>query len=164
MKHYLDNLMHIPGVRAAGFVSPDGFSLVWAMRESNPGEDALDTEALSALACSWQTELSRSAAPLSWSAPKRAVLRATRGTLILACAPQLILVVVLEGGTSHEELRLPMESSLARVARHLKHIGHGDSHEHGAPLPRQQGPSTGGLLGNPAAQVRQVNQSAPSGE
>lgn len=169
MKHYLDHLLHTPGVRAAGFVAPDGVSLAWSERAPRAGEERLDIDGLGALASSWHAEISRSAAPLSWSAPVRAVLRASRGTLILAQAPQLLLVVLLDGGMSHEDLRLPMDAAIARLTRHLKNIEQGQSRENGALLPHKSNTPTPTALSAPLAleittEERKASQSASSGE
>lgn len=144
MKNVLDPLARIPGVRLAALVSPDGVPI--DVRSSTPmknagaaprrdGKDAKpaesrdandlgaeDLNALSALASSWISEVSRAVAPLSWDVPKRLVLQAARGTLVVVQAPRALLLVVLEGGTSPEELRLPMGVAIARMERHLRAI------------------------------------------
>ncbi len=169
MKHYLDSLLHTPGVRAAGFVAADGLGIAWSERAARSGEEPLDTEGLAALAGSWLAELTRCGAPLGWSAPQRCVLRATRGTLILAQGPQVVLVVLLDGGMSHEDLRLPMESALARLQRHLRNLGSGEAREQGAPLPHRTNTPLSPALRAPtnaelASEERKAGQTAPSGE
>ena len=65
-------------------------------------------------------ELLRATAPLAWDAPRHLVLRAVRGTLVAMQAPGALLVVVLESGSSAEELRMPMEAAVGRMLRHLR--------------------------------------------
>lgn len=144
MKNVLDPLARIPGVRLAALVSPDGVPI--DVRSSAPMKNAggghsgakkpekdqdaksaadlgaEDLNALSALASSWIAEVSRAVAPLSWDVPKRLVLQAARGTLVVVQAPRALLLVVLEGGTSADELRLPMGVAIARMERHLRAI------------------------------------------
>ena len=159
MKHILEPLSHIPGVRVLAMVTPDGvpitvqcsqpdrrkapraktdaggaenrrgMELGGSAPEASPsaGERSLesseDMEALAALATAWIGEINRAVAPLSWDAPRRLVLRAARGTLILQQAPGALLLAVLDGGLSAEDLRLPMDGAIARMQRHLKSLG-----------------------------------------
>jgi predicted regulator of Ras-like GTPase activity (Roadblock/LC7/MglB family) len=144
MKNVLDPLARIPGVRLAALVSPDGVPI--DVRSSAPMKNAggaarrddkdpksagdrdasevgaEDLNALSALASSWIAEVSRAVAPLSWDVPKRLVLQAARGTLVVVQAPRALLLVVLDSGTSPDELRLPMGVAIARMERHLRAI------------------------------------------
>lgn len=136
MKNVLDPLARIPGVRLAALVSPDGVPIdvrtSHAPKASKPADAGEkhgasdfgpeDLNALSALSSSWIAEVSRAVAPMSWTVPKRLVLRAARGTLIVVQAPRALLLVVLEGGLGPEELRLPMGVAIARMERHLRAI------------------------------------------
>lgn len=140
MKQFLETLARIPGVRIAALATPDGVP-IWHLSHSGstrqapasaPGAqpqrgegeagNGPDVHALAALATSWVAEVARSTSPLSWEAPGRLVLRAARGTLIVQDAPGAILVVLLEGGVRPEDLRLPMDSVVARMQRHLRSI------------------------------------------
>ena len=123
----LEPLVKIPGVRVALLVGTDGVPVV--ARSKNPngngnqGEvDGIDsnTDALAALASGWLGEMSRAVAPLSWTAPTRVVLWASRGTLIMSLAPGAVLLVVLDRGIRSEDLRLPMGSAAARIQRLLR--------------------------------------------
>lgn len=130
MKHLLEPLARVPGVRCALLVTPDGVPIsIHAERakrtaEESEGPDAAeDVSALAALATGWTNEVQRATAPLSWGAPQRLVLRAARGTLCIVEAPGALLVVVLESGALPEDLRLPMDATVGRLERHLRSIG-----------------------------------------
>ena len=138
MKQILEPLARIPGVRSAALITPDGVPICTHHAHSKPAtgearkqdaheaseveeaDAADDGEALAALAASWVSDVARAAAPLSWPEPMRLCLRAARGTLVIVQAPGALLLVVLEGGTSSEELRLPMEIVVSRLQRHLR--------------------------------------------
>ena len=128
MKHILDPLAGVPGVRRAMLFSPDGVPIVsTSLRRSGAGDEqardwvdsAEDSNAFTALAAGWLTEIRRSVDPISWDAPQRVVLEASRGTLILLLTERAILSVELDRGMAPEELRLPMEASVARLHRIL---------------------------------------------
>ena len=164
MKHVLEPLAHLPGVRIAALVTPDGVPMCAqnpARPRSSQGDDELgeqDVSALAALATGWLGEISRAVAPLSWDVPHRLVLRAARGTLVVVQAPGALLLAVLEGGMQPEELRLPMESAIARMQRHVRGIERRgaaprDGAEPPGVLPRREGRGAGG------PEVPQVPQS-----
>ncbi len=141
MKQFLETLARIPGVRMTALATPDGVP-IWHLavnsetrapqpqQPDSEGEDSqvtqaaqgVDVHALSALATNWVVEVGRCCAPLSWDTPRRFVLRAARGTLLVQEAPGAVLVVLLEGGVRPEDLRLPMDSVIARLQRHLRSI------------------------------------------
>jgi predicted regulator of Ras-like GTPase activity (Roadblock/LC7/MglB family) len=168
MKQLLDPLLHVPGVRAAGFIGRDGLSVAWTARPSDTNELTQDLEGLGALASGWIAELTRSSAPLSWDAPVRAVLRAARGTLIVQEAPRLYLVVLIDGGASAEDLRLPMEACTARLARHMKSLDGGELRDLAPALPRQPNasipPAAPLLEGSEPAHLRMAADPAQRGE
>ncbi len=169
MRNILDPLAHIPGVRVAAIISPDGVPIDVRANEPMRGTDsgsnesaknaararenarhaaqddgesaqsklaadeslaehaalefgAEDINALAALTSSWISEISRAVAPLSWDVPKRLVLGASRGTLVVVQVPRALLVVVIEAGVRPEELRLPMGVAIARMERHLRAV------------------------------------------
>ena len=137
MKEVLDPLARIPGVRVAMLTSDDGVPI--AVRGKVPssdeaadtpafGDSAEDLNALAGLAAGWMNELSRAVAPLSWNAPRRIILNATRGTMILLHGPGAVLLVLLQCGMRPEELRLPMEAATNRMQRMLRSMG-GGGHE-----------------------------------
>jgi len=135
VKQFLETLARIPGVRMTALATSDGVP-IWHLscaeesRSQQPaaaageseGAQGLDVSALTALATSWVGEIGRCCAPLSWDTPRRLVLRAARGTLLVQEAPGAVLVVLLEGGVRPEDLRLPMDSVVARLQRHLRSI------------------------------------------
>jgi len=135
VKQFLETLARIPGVRMSALATPDGVPIwhmssaaemraaqVAAQEADSESGQSLDVHALSALATNWMGEIGRCCAPLSWDTPRRFVLRAARGTLLVQEAPGAVLVVLLEGGVRPEDLRLPMDSVVARVQRHLRSI------------------------------------------
>jgi predicted regulator of Ras-like GTPase activity (Roadblock/LC7/MglB family) len=135
VKQFLETLARIPGVRMTALATSDGvpiwhLSLADETRIAQPktsvsdseNPQGLDVAAISALATSWLGEVGRCCAPLSWDTPRRLVLRAARGTLLVQEAPGAVLVVLLEGGVRPEDLRLPMDSVVARLQRHLRSI------------------------------------------
>ena len=133
MKHVLDPLIRVAGVRIAALITSDGVPITVhqaprrrrdEQSDAAPGmaAGADDVSELAGLATSWIGEVSRAVAPLSWDAPKELVLRAARGTLIVKQAPRALLLVVVDGGLKAEELRLPMQVAVARMERHLRDI------------------------------------------
>jgi len=122
VKHILEPLARIPGVRTAALITNDGVPITVQGRAApRGGGEAGELDALAALAAGWVGEINRATAPLAWDAPRHLVLRAVRGTLVAMQAPGALLVVVLESGASAEELRLPMEAAVGRMLRHLRH-------------------------------------------
>jgi predicted regulator of Ras-like GTPase activity (Roadblock/LC7/MglB family) len=147
MNEYLEPLSFVPGVRLAALITLDGvpISLVKsaAAKAAASTDRALpdraeDFAAYAGLAVGWLGQVARATDPLTWNRPRRAVLRGTRGTLVMSRADNVILMVVTEQGVSAEDLRLPMESTLARMQRHL----------HGSRTPRN-GPQVESPLPEP---------------
>ncbi|MCY2961602.1 MAG: roadblock/LC7 domain-containing protein [Planctomycetota bacterium] len=121
MKHILEPLARIAGVRTAALITNDGVPITVQGRAApRGGGEVGELDALAALAAGWVGEVNRATAPLAWDAPRHLVLRAARGTLVAMQAPGALLVVVLESGSSAEELRLPMEATVGRMMRHLR--------------------------------------------
>ncbi len=138
MREILDPLSHIPGVRLAALISPDGVPIAMAQKDRVQAPEAAGTidhdeelQGYTALAAGWMAEVTRSALHLSWDAPVRAVLRATQGTLVLQRAQDAIVLAVLECGVPYEELRVPIEGAIARMHRMLR-----------APLPSAGAPQS----------------------
>jgi predicted regulator of Ras-like GTPase activity (Roadblock/LC7/MglB family) len=139
VKQLIEPLTRIPGVRTAALLSKDGVLIAMhrspdslmrnPQRQDITGDDAvvgdasIDPNALAGLATGWISEITRAVSPLSWQTPARIVLRAARGTMIIADAPGAVLCIVLESGMHPEELRLPMEVTVARMQRHLRDMG-----------------------------------------
>ncbi len=124
MKHILEPLARIAGVRTVALITNDGVPItVHGRAAPRGGGEAGELDALAALAAGWIGEVNRATAPLSWDAPRHLVLRAVRGTLVAMQAPGALLVVVLESGASAEQLRLPMEAAVGRMLRHVRQLG-----------------------------------------
>jgi predicted regulator of Ras-like GTPase activity (Roadblock/LC7/MglB family) len=123
VKHVLDPLKHIPGVRRAMLFSHDGVPIVHFTNEEQGDVDrrlvdtVADVSAFAGMASVLLSETRRSIDPMSWGSPTRLVLAATRGTVILLTTERLNISVELSRGMSPEELRLPMESVVARIDR-----------------------------------------------
>ena len=121
----LEPLIRIPGVRIALLVGADGVPVVARNKEAREQDSeglSENTDALAALASGWLGEVTRAVAPLSWSAPTRVVLWASRGTMIMCAAPGAVLMVVLDRGARPEDLRLPMGAAAARIHRVLRNM------------------------------------------
>lgn len=136
MKDVLEPLALIPGVRLAGLISSDGVPIAVidgvGRRNETPTEreasdDFDDLHAFAGIAAGWLGDVARSVGQLAWAPPRRLVLRATRGALILQHGPGAVVLVVLEQGVAAEELRVPMEGAIARIQRLLRTMG--DTHE-----------------------------------
>lgn len=125
MKRVLDPLAQVPGVRRAMLISRDGVPITYLTNADELGrvdprpwaDSSEDVSAFAGMAASLLAEVERSVDPLSWNAPQRIVMRAARGTLILLRTERATLTVELVRGMAPEELRLPMESVVARLNR-----------------------------------------------
>ena len=149
MIHVIEPLAKVPGVRVAMLVTNDGVPVtVRGKRASTDPDDRSayeeDAESLAGLATNWFHELTRSGGLLSWNPPRRAVLHASRGTIVLLSAPAGTLLVLIDRGTSDEDLRLPMDGAVARMQRVLRSLGSeqaepvGQREDLPAPLPQRQ--------------------------
>lgn len=129
MKEVLDPLIRIPGVRFAAVISSDGVPVALLEGRGTSGQDtdfvaaAGDQEAFAGLCAGWLAELKHIVAPLSWESPRRVVMRASRGAIVIHEGPGAILLVVLEHGAVPEELRVPMEGAASRMQRLLRQLG-----------------------------------------
>jgi predicted regulator of Ras-like GTPase activity (Roadblock/LC7/MglB family) len=122
LKHLLEPLACIPGVRTVALITPDGVPMCVHSAHGNNVPDSEEIHALSGLATGWIGEISRAVAPLSWDVPQRLVLQAARGTLVIHQAPGSLLLIVLEGGLQAEDLRLPMDVAVQRIQRHVRGV------------------------------------------
>ena len=150
MIEVLEPLTQQPGVLLAALVSSDGVPVAApgsrGMRKGSAEHASFgDPEALAALSAGWLDQLTTSVGLLSCNSPRRVVLRAARGTLLLLRTSGAVLLVVLEAGLGPDELWLPMEGVVARIQRLLR--GMGDNHAQGlghpqppGPLPRREDP------------------------
>ena len=124
MKRVLEPLTRIPGISLACVISKDGVLVAsYSGDETSDGACTDDVNSFAALAAGWLGEMHRAVGPLAWDVPRRVVLRATRGALVLHQGPGSMLVVVLEHGTSPEDVRVPMEGAVARMHRLLRGLG-----------------------------------------
>lgn len=119
---------------------------------------AEDINALAALTSSWISEISRGVAPLSWEVPRRLVLGAARGTLVVVQVPRALLVCVIEAGVRPEEVRLPMGVAIARMERHLRAVELKSGNGKLRPSPAAQAPKAG----EPSSIVPSQNNAKPS--
>jgi predicted regulator of Ras-like GTPase activity (Roadblock/LC7/MglB family) len=110
---FLESLSRLPGVEFVLLISHDGVPIAHARGTSESSHE----ESLAALAASWLNDLGHAVAPLGWHAPERACLRGARGTLVLRRSESACLVVCLGRETSPEDVRLPMDGTLARIER-----------------------------------------------
>ena len=138
----LEKLTRQPGIDLAMLVTPDGVPIVVAGKQGADDEVESDDDAsrevtclgrddaLAALAVGWSNELKLATAPLSWEQPARIVMRCARGSLVMSRTRGAILLVVLERGVAPEDVRLPMEGTVARIERSLRSDKkHSDSRE-----------------------------------
>jgi predicted regulator of Ras-like GTPase activity (Roadblock/LC7/MglB family) len=110
---FLESLSRLPGVEFVLLISHDGVPIAHARGCS---ESAYE-ESLAALTSQWLNDLRHHVAPLGWHAPERAFLRGARGTLVLRGSESACLVVVLGREAAPEDVRLSMDSVLARIER-----------------------------------------------
>ena len=131
MKEVLEPLSLLPGVRVVALVTHDGVPVAIPGSDLGPGEMQVDEaavayndgDALSALSVGLLDELARGMGLIAGASPRRVVLKAARGTLIMLPSPAAVLLVVLKAGLNPEELRLPMEGAAARIHRKLRGMG-----------------------------------------
>ena len=167
MIEIIEPLARVPGVRMAALVTEDGVPVAVPGRHAAEAGlsagAALDENALAALSAGWLAELTRAVGGLSWGSPRRVVLRAARGTLLILRASGAVLLVVLEGGLGPEELWLPMEGVAARIRRVVRGIKNAREWEptDGPPPALPSGASSGGAAPeSPARTARDPEQAA----
>jgi predicted regulator of Ras-like GTPase activity (Roadblock/LC7/MglB family) len=163
----LDPLARTPGVRWVGLVTQDGVPIAvpgCARESGEAGSDELEPEAVAALATAWMDDSTRSLATLSWDAPRRVVLRAARGTLVMLATRGAVLLAVLDSGVGPEELRLPMDGVVARIQRTLRGMGRETAPAASAPPAERTPPALPGgapVRPNPAAESRAMTHDEP---
>lgn len=123
MIEILEPLAKVPGVRVVGLVTVDGVPIAVPGLAHDGGQKGHDVEALAAIATAWMDEVSRTVGSLSWDVPRRLVLRAARGTLVLLGTKGAVLIALLDSGVGPEELRLAMDGAVTRIQRTLKGMG-----------------------------------------
>lgn len=110
---FLESLSRLPGVEFVLLISHDGVPIAHAQGTSESAQE----ESLAALAASWLNDIGQAVAPLGWHTPERACLRGARGTLVLRRSESACLVVLLGRESAPEDVRLPMDGTLARIER-----------------------------------------------
>ena len=137
----LQTLADLPGVRLVMLTSPDGVPIATPGGPDGASSAGLGSEeALAALTAVWFSDVSRHAGQLSWNAPRRAVLKAARGTLVLQRMHNSVLLVLLARGTKPEDVRLAMDGTSARIDRSVRGMGRDTTP---APSANSSGPNAG---------------------
>ena len=81
------------------------------------GHDLGREDAIAAVATGWMHEIRSAVGQASWHEPQRIVLRGLRGTLVMQRARGAVLLLLLSRGLAPEEVRLPMDATVARLNR-----------------------------------------------
>jgi predicted regulator of Ras-like GTPase activity (Roadblock/LC7/MglB family) len=146
VNHALEMLAELPAVRHVMLITEDGVPIATSRTPASaaPPEnetvveieeesEALNTpslgteDALAGLAIGLLGELGSAIGPLSWDAPRRLVLRAARGTLVMQSMKGAVLLVLLGRGLGAEEVRLSMDGTIARIERSLRSMESADA-------------------------------------
>lgn len=141
-----------PGVRLAAVISGDGVPVCVLERSSSGTSEfvdcttssqpslegqRIDPASLVALAASWVDDLMRAGGQIAWEVPKRFVLVASQGTLVVQQGPNAHVMVVLESTVAPEDFVLPLEAAVERLHRLLRDLGRFDPDQSAPALPRQ---------------------------
>ena len=122
----LQPLTELPGVQLVMFVSEDGVPIAIPGRAAVAASAPLVVEgskergredAIAAVATGWLREIREALGQASLREPQRVVLRGTRGTLVMQRARGAVLLLLLVRGLAPEEVRLPMDATVARLTR-----------------------------------------------
>lgn len=117
MKAVVESLRRIGGVRMAALVMKDGVPVV-----CEGGDPALSPEALGALAAALMSDMERASASMSLPAPRRAVLRASRGSAVVQSFEHGMLVALLDAGAPLEQLCPALDAAVARLSRRAPRV------------------------------------------
>jgi len=143
-----------PGVRLAAVISGDGVPVCVLERSSSGKSDfvdcttssqptlegqRIDPASLVALAASWVDDLMRAGGQIAWEIPKRFVLAASQGTLVVQQGPNAHVMIVLETTVAPEDFVLPLEAAVERLHRLLRDLGRFDPDQNAPALPRSTG-------------------------
>ena len=112
MKAVLDALRNIGGVRMAALVMKDGVPVV-----CSGADPALEADALGALAAGYLRELEQAATALSLPTPRRALVRATRGSVYVHNLEAGLLVVLVDSGAPLEQVGPALDAAVTRLTR-----------------------------------------------
>jgi predicted regulator of Ras-like GTPase activity (Roadblock/LC7/MglB family) len=116
-----DQLRDVPGVVNVLLVTRDGVTIS-ALSQRSADEQKRD-DALAAQATTWLDELAEACGLVSAAEPRRVVLSAQRGTLVLQRAASAVMIVELARGLDPESVRLTMDGSAGRIERALRSMG-----------------------------------------
>ena len=156
MQGILHELTQLPGVRLAAIISSDGVPLCVLERSGAAGADFIDCTSsgkislhgqriepasLVALAVSWVDDVMRAGGQITWEVPKRFVLAASQGVLVVHPGPNAHVMAVLEPGTSIGLVALPLDVAVERLQKLLRDLGRFDPDQTAAALPRYETPS-----------------------
>ncbi|QDV07783.1 hypothetical protein Poly30_33160 [Planctomycetes bacterium Poly30] len=157
MHDILQPLTVQPGVKQAAVISADGVPVCVLERSSmangqfvdctNSSQASLegqriDPASLVALAASWVDDVMRAGGQIAWELPKRFVLAASQGTLLVQQGPNAHVMVVIEPDCDTGAFSLPLEAAVERLHRLLRDLGRFDPDQNAAALPRPV-PGTG---------------------
>ena len=133
----LQPLTQLPGVQMVMFVTEDGVPIAVpgnACEEDgglgfvgDDGQNLGREDAIAAVATGWMREIQQGVGQASWHEPDRIVLRGVRGTLVMQRARGAVLLLLLSRGLAPEEVRLPMDATVARLNRNSGSGGRGSS-------------------------------------
>lgn len=153
MHDVLQPLTQQPGVKQAAVISSDGVPVcVLERASSKSGEfvdctnssqtslegQRIDPASLVALAASWVDDVMRAGGQIAWELPKRFVLCASQGTLVVQQGPNAHVMVVIDPSMSAEAFAFPLEAAVERLHRLLRDLGRFDPEQNAAALPRPQ--------------------------
>lgn len=152
----LQPLTELAGVQLVMFVSEDGVPIAVPGNRSDQGpgapgpldatgpggivDDSKDlgrVDAIAAVATGWMREIRDGLGQASLREPQRIVLRGARGALVMQRARGAVLLLLLSRGLTPEDVRLPMDATVARLNR--KQRAGGES-THSASLFETPGP------------------------
>ncbi len=186
MHDILQPLTVQPGVKQAAVISADGVPVCVLERSSmangqfvdctNSSQASLegqriDPASLVALAASWVDDVMRAGGQIAWELPKRFVLAASQGTLLVQQGPNAHVMVVIEPDCDTSAFSLPLEAAAERLHRLLRDLGRFDPDQNAAALPSaapeappMAAPSIDAYAaGSSPASVMQPDQAQPGG-
>ncbi len=150
MQEILRPLTLQPGVRLAAVISEDGVPVcvlerspldggqfVDCTNSSQPSLEGqrIDPASLVALAASWVDDVMRAGGQIAWELPKRFVLSASQGTLVVQQGPNAHVMIVVEQSMPSETYALPLEAAVEHLHRLLRDLARFDPDQNAAALP-----------------------------
>ena len=164
MQQILSEITQLPGVKQAAVISSDGVPVCVLERAGGVGAEfidctsssqtsldgqRIDPASLVALAASWVDDVMRAGSQIALELPKRFVLAASQGSLVVQQGPNAHVMVVLDPGTSTDLVSLPLEVAVERLHKLLRDLGRFDPDQSPAALP--SGRPDGSTSGAPAS-------------